>query len=92
METHGKSPLAAETVWATGKERRRGLTLAEAIALARHGQAAILSRHGVWATASRYEAQNQVPLVHLEEGKPSLDWGNAEYADDHIGSPSCGFR
>lgn len=88
-----KSPRAAEDAWMEGKERRRGLTLAETIALVRHSDGLFLSRHGgVWAVGSRYERVSQVPLAHLnEKGRLSLDWGNVEYADARIGTPSCGF-
>lgn len=90
-ETRGKSPLAAEDAWMEGKERRRGLTIAETIALVRHGRAAVLGRHAVWAVSSRHETYHQVPLVHLnEKGQPSLHWGDAGYYDEHIGAPSCG--
>lgn len=92
-ETRGEPPETAGTSsWAEGKERRRGLTLAETIALVRHGRAAVLGRHAVWAVGSRYGTDRQVPLVRLNErGQPSLDWGNVGYYDEHIGAPSCGM-
>ncbi len=89
--TLGHAPFVAAMVWAESKDRRRGLSLAESIALVRHGQASVLSRHAVWAVGSRYEFWNQVPLIHLENGQPSLDWGDADYEDMHIGAPSCGI-
>lgn len=92
-ETRGEPPaIAGTSSWAEGKERRRGLTLAETIALVRHRRAAVLGRHAVWAVGSRYETNRQVPLVHLNgKGQPALDWGNVGYYDEYIGAPSCGM-
>lgn len=91
-ETLGEPPATAGTSsWTKRNERRRGLTIAETIALVRHGRAAVLGRHAVWAVSSRHETYHQVPLVHLNEnGQPSLDWGDVSYYDEHIGAPSCG--
>ncbi len=85
--TKGKSPEEANEIFKTND--RRGLTVAEAIALAVHTD--VLSHHNVWAAGSRYESAGKVPLVYLVYGdRPKLNWYRVDYSFDHWGSASCG--
>ena len=87
--TRGKSPEAAEKI--LKQQKRSPFTAAEVTALATHTD--VLSKHYVWATGSRYESADGVPLVYLDGGgRPELFWIYVGYSLVPWGSASCGSR
>lgn len=82
--TWGKSNKDAEKI--IKKQGRRGLTVAEAIALCIHTD--VLSEHCVDAIGSRYGGV-RVPDLRFLDGKIELSYRNFGAWDERWGIPSC---
>ena len=84
--TLGKSPAKAEKL--IKEQERRCLTEVEVIALCI--QTDVLSRHYVNATAARYESDDGVPHLYLDDDRPKLYWNYVDGPHGRWGSASCG--
>lgn len=85
--TRGKSPESVQMFFES--QGRYGLTAAEVMALTTHTD--VLWGHYVFATGSRCDSVDRMPLMWLDDGEPRLHWS---HVDSHSlwGSPSCGSR
>jgi len=73
-----------------GKQRRSCLTVGEGIALCIHTN--VLYKHFVNCAGSRHKNGYYVPIVHLSNDKPMLNWIRVESWYSNCGSPSCFCR